>query len=92
MSEEPETTAASAPTEASETSAEIPPVVVNLGKVKKKAIKKLERGEGPLLEVLDEVMLAVREELSDELGDRELVPVVMIYRRKEKKPRPLFPL
>lgn len=70
----------------------VPPVVVNLGKTKKKAIRQLEQGEGPLLEVLDDVMAAVRDELAGELGDRELVPVVMIVRPKKKKRRPLFPL
>ncbi len=68
---------------------QIPPVVVDLGAVKKKHIKRLRRGEGKLLPQIDEVLAVLKEELSDELGDRQLVPVVLVYEQKDK-PRPLF--
>ncbi len=65
----------------------ITPVVVDLGKVKRKHVKRLKRGEGKLadevLEVLDEVV----EELGDELEGATLVPVVMVYERKPKQKR-----
>ncbi len=65
----------------------VTPVVVDLGKVKRKHVKALKRGEGKLadevLEVLDEVV----EELGDELEGATLVPVVMIYERKPKQKR-----
>ena len=65
----------------------VTPVVVDLGKVRRKQVKRLKRGEGRLaaevLEVLDEVV----EELGDELEGASLVPVVMIYERKPKKSR-----
>lgn len=65
----------------------VTPVVVDLGKVKRKRVKQLKRGEGRLadevLEVLDEVV----EELGTDLDGATLVPVVMIYERKPKKRR-----
>jgi hypothetical protein len=65
----------------------VTPVVVDLGKVKRKRVKELKRGEGRLahevLEVLDEVV----EELGDELEGATLVPVVMVYEKKPKKRR-----
>ena len=65
----------------------VTPVVIDLGKVKRKQVKRLKRGEGKLadevLDVLDEVV----EELGDELEGASLVPVVMIYEKKPKKKR-----
>ena len=65
----------------------VTPVVVDLGKVRRKHVKRLKRGEGRLagevLDVLDEVV----EELGTELDGSTLVPVVMVYERKPKKSR-----
>lgn len=65
----------------------ITPVLVDMGNVRRKHVKRLKRGEGPLadevLDVLDEVV----EELGDELDAAALVPVIVIYERKRKKPR-----
>lgn len=65
----------------------VTPVVVDLGKVKRKHVKRLKRGEGKLadevLDVLDEVVA----ELGDELEGATLVPVVMVYERKPKQRR-----
>lgn len=63
----------------------VTPVLVDLGKVSRKHVKRLKRGEGRLanevLDVLDEVV----DELGDELNGATLVPIVMIYERKPKK-------
>ena len=67
----------------------VPPVVVDLGAVKKKHLKRLRRGEGKLLPQIDEVVEVVRKELGEELEGKELVPVVLVYREK-KKPRRLL--
>ncbi len=65
----------------------VTPVVVDLGKVKRKQVKRLKRGEGKLadevLDVLDEVV----EQLGDELEGASLVPVVLVYEKKPKKKR-----
>jgi len=69
----------------------LPPVVVDLGKVKKKHIKRLRRGEGKLIPQIDDVIEVVREELGDEIDGKELVPLVIIYREKQPRRR-LFDL
>jgi hypothetical protein len=65
----------------------VTPVIVDLGKVPRKQVKRLKRGEGRLavevLDVLDEVVT----ELGEELEHATLVPVVMLYERKAKKPK-----
>jgi hypothetical protein len=60
------------------------PIVIDLGRKKKELIRKLKRGRGKLM---DEVFAAIeqtRDALSEN-GDGQIVPVILIYRRKRKK-------
>lgn len=66
------------------------PIVIDLGKVKRKQVKRLKRGEGPLLEEVQQVVAGVRESLGDEAEGKELLPVVVLYRRRRKRPKSLF--
>lgn len=66
-------------------SAPSPPIIVDLGKVGRKQIKKLKQGRGPLAMEVDEVIEALRRELGEETAGKEIVPVVLLYRRKRKK-------
>ncbi len=60
-----------------------PPVIVDLGKQKRKAVKKLVRsGEGRLAEQVERVIADVRSELGPDAATVEVVPVVVVYRRK----------
>lgn len=63
----------------------VTPVVVDLGKVKRKHVKRLKRGEGKLAEEVLDVLDEIVEELGDELEGQALAPIVMIYERKPKK-------
>lgn len=63
----------------------VPPIIVDLGKVKSKRVKRLKRGQGVLMDEVDQAVAEVRHNLGPEHADRELVPVVMIYRKKKKK-------
>lgn len=67
----------------------IAPVVVDLGKEKSKTLKALKNGEGPLMLDVARVIEEVRAK-SSELANKELVPVVIIYRKKPKR-RGMFP-
>ena len=62
----------------------VTPVVVDLGKVKRKQVKRLKQGEGPLAEELLDVLDEVVAELGDDLEGATLVPIVMVYERKAK--------
>jgi len=61
----------------------IAPIVVDLGKEKSKTLKALKNGEGKLMEDVARVVEEVRAK-SPELAGKELVPVVIIYRKKPK--------
>ena len=74
MPEMPESTAAS-------------PIVIDLGKAKRKRIKQLERGEGPLAEEVRQAVEQVGAGLGAEADGKVLVPVVLLYRRKPRRRR-----
>jgi hypothetical protein len=63
---------------------EITPVVVDLGKKKKKDIQALKRGQGKLMEDVHRVIEEVRAN-SSALAGKELVPVVILYRKEPKR-------
>lgn len=64
------------------TGGQAPPVVLDLGKTKKKLIRELKRGEGKLMDDVAEAVEAVRSNLSSEMNGKVLVPVVIVYQRK----------
>jgi hypothetical protein len=61
------------------------PVVVDLGKVKKKQIKALKQGRGPLAEELAGVIEEVRQGLGGEANGKTILPVVVLYRQRPKR-------
>jgi hypothetical protein len=65
----------------------VTPVIVDLGKAKRKKIKQLKRGDGPLMEEVLDVLDEVANHLGQELEGKTLVPIVMIYEKKGKKKR-----
>lgn len=74
------------------------PIIIDLGKQKSGNIKDLKMGEGKLWGEVLGVVDEVKDRLGDEANGKVLVPVVMIYQRKLKRPqmkrmnRLLFPL
>jgi Family of unknown function (DUF6200) len=68
-----------------------PPVVLDLGKTKKKLIRELKRGEGKLMADVAEAVEAVRSNLSSELDGKVLVPVVIVYQRKASRKGAFLP-
>jgi len=63
------------------------PVILDAGKVRRKAIKALKGGQGSLLEEIEAIAQEARNELKASGSKREVVPLVLIYRRA---PRRLF--
>jgi len=61
------------------------PIVVDLGKKTKKAIKKLKKGEGKMVEEVQLAMSEVRSRLPEADKAKQLVPVVMFCERKPSK-------
>lgn len=63
------------------------PLVVDLGKTRRKRIKALKRGKGKLAGEVREVVEMVQADLGEEVGGCVLVPVVVLYRRRSKRNR-----
>lgn len=68
----------------------IAPIVVDLGKKKKKDIRALKRGEGVLIEDVQRVLDEIRAH-SSELSTKELVPIVILYRKAAKRSARVWP-
>jgi len=61
------------------------PVIVDLGRKTKKAIKKLKRGTGDTMLEVEAAIRQVRmHHLSDADKNKTVVPIVLIYERKRK--------
>ena len=61
------------------------PVVVDLGKQKKRDINDLKNGCGPLMTEVDAAVEGARGKLSDGDKSKPVIPVVVIYRKKRKR-------
>jgi hypothetical protein len=61
-----------------------PPVIIDLGRRKKKAIRKLKKGRGKLIAEVDLAVEQYRAALSDGDGQKQLIPVVIIYKKKRR--------
>ncbi len=68
------------------------PIIINLGKQKRKRIKQLKRGEGRLWDEVLEVIDEVRDQLGGQVESGTIVPLIMIYKEKNKRRQMLFPL
>ena len=64
----------------------VDPIVINLGKQRRKRIKELKRGRGVLMDEVKQTLAQVSGELGSEANGKVLVPVVLIYREKTKRP------
>ena len=62
------------------------PVVVDLGKRKRRLVKELREGRGPLVDEVLETVRQVRTELGED-PDRGQTPIVVLYERRKKRKR-----
>jgi hypothetical protein len=89
--------AATKAAEAEETSTEMTqPVIIDLGAQKSKALKELKAGEGELWDEVFDVIDEVKEMLGKEAEGKVLIPVIMLYEKKQTQrldlDKILFPL
>lgn len=64
------------------------PIVVDLGKPKRKELNALMSGSGPLVDEIQEALKQVQEAVGSDSGN--LRPVVLVYKKKKKKKNRLF--
>jgi len=62
------------------------PIIINLGKRRRKRIKELKRSRGVLLDEVLETVAQVNGQLGADAAGKVLVPVVLIYREKPRNP------
>jgi len=61
------------------------PIILDLGKKKRRALKDLKRGRGRLIDDVEQSLEEIRASLGSELEGKQLVPIVIVYKRKDKK-------
>jgi hypothetical protein len=63
------------------------PIIMEIGKTKKKQIRDMTRGEGKIMGDLQDAVAEVTAQLGDQAEGAQLVPVVLVYRKKRKRKR-----
>ena len=61
------------------------PIVVSLGKESRKRIRQLKKGRGKLMNEVGSVLDQVRANFGEHAEDKVFVPVVLVYRRKQRR-------
>ena len=62
-----------------------PPILVDLGKVKRKVVRQFREGRGPLVEEVHQILAETRKTPGAEAATKELVPIVLVYEKKRKR-------
>ncbi|HVR39810.1 MAG TPA: hypothetical protein VMU84_12005 [Thermoanaerobaculia bacterium] len=63
------------------------PVIVDAGKTSRRKIKDLKQGCGALINDVNDAVNQVSATLGDQADGKQLIPVVVIYRRKSRRGR-----
>lgn len=66
------------------------PIIISLGKKKKKAINRLKRGKGAAMDEVMGVVEQVQANLGEQAANKVILPVVVIYSRKQRRVRGLL--
>jgi hypothetical protein len=61
------------------------PILIDLGKIKGKVVRQFREGRGELVGEIQHVLAESRKNLGPEAAGKELVPVVLVYRKKAKR-------
>jgi hypothetical protein len=63
------------------------PIILDLGKASRKNIRQMEEGRGSLIGDIQDAMAEVTASLGDQADGKQLVPVVLVYRKKTRRRR-----
>ena len=66
------------------------PIIVPLGKMKKKEIKRLEKGRGKAMDEVADVIEQVQAKLGEQADGKAILPVIVVYRKKQRRFRRWF--
>lgn len=68
------------------------PIVIDLGGASRKGIRQLKDGSGKLSREVLDVVSDIHERLGTEAQNKELIPIVVVYSRKKRRPRSVIDL
>ena len=63
------------------------PIILEIGKTRKKNIRDMKRGQGKIMADLQDAMAEVTLSLGEQAEGKQLVPVVLLYRKKSRSKR-----
>jgi len=63
------------------------PIILDVGKTSRRNIRQLARGCGKLSSDVHDAVNEVTANLGEQADDKQLVPVILLYRKKSKKRR-----
>ncbi|HTQ78848.1 MAG TPA: hypothetical protein VMM92_02545 [Thermoanaerobaculia bacterium] len=63
----------------------VAPILLDLGKIKGKTLRQFKEGTGPLVGEIQQILVEIRQNLGPEAANKELVPIVIVYRKKRKR-------
>jgi len=63
------------------------PIIVDLGKASRKRVRQLKQGRGRLVDDVQDALSEVTTSLGDQADGKQLIPVVLLYRRKGRRSR-----
>jgi hypothetical protein len=61
------------------------PILIDLGKIKGKVVRQFREGRGELVGEIQHVLAETRKNLGAEATGKELVPIVLVYKKKAKR-------
>ena len=72
------------------------PVIIELGRTRRRNIRQLRQGRGRIIDDVNEAIGEVGTSLGDEAQGKQLVPIVLVYRKRrgkrKRRRRGLFPV
>lgn len=79
---------------AADSTGDVPPIIIDVGKVKRRDLRDFREGHGTLAQEVTAALEETRKSLSPEAAKKELVPVVLVYRKRQRRRKkgsfPLF--
>jgi hypothetical protein len=61
------------------------PIILDIGKTSKKNIRQAKQGQGKLMLDVQDAMAEVTASLGDKANGQQLVPIVLLYRKKARR-------
>ena len=71
--------------QAADSLGEVPPIIIDVGTVKRRALRDFKEGHGRLAIDVRTALEETRKGLSADVAKKDLVPVVLVYRKRRRR-------